>query len=70
MIDVLLIALGIYLALGLIASVWLLAVGLVRTDPALAVSPWRVRLILLPGCVAFWPLLLRRSLHSPRGCHR
>ena len=67
MIDGILLGLGLYLGLGLIASIWLLTAGLVRTDPALDASPKRVRLILLPGCVALWPLLLRRSLHTPRG---
>lgn len=66
MIDALLVALAAYASLGLVASVWLLTLGLVRTDPALASSPRRVRLILLPGCVALWPLLLVHTIRAPK----
>lgn len=66
MIDALLVALAAYAALGLVASAWLLTLGLVRTDPSLASSPGRVRLILLPGCVALWPLLLVRTVRAPK----
>jgi len=64
-IDALLVALAAYTALGLVASVWLLTLGLVRTNPSLSNSPKLVRLILLPGCVALWPLLLMNTLRAP-----
>ncbi len=67
MIDLALTMLGVYLLLGLIASVWLLAVGLPRLDPDLVASPRRVRVLLLPGCVGLWPLLLVKVSRLTKG---
>ena len=53
-------AVGTYLALGLLFSVPFLAAGLGRIDPSARGAPWGFRLIVLPGVVALWPLLLRR----------
>lgn len=66
MIETLLIALSVYALLGLIASLWLLSRGLVRLDPGLAISPHRVRLILLPGCIGLWPVLLAKATRTNR----
>ena len=69
MIDVLLIGLGVYAVIGLVVSAWLLSRGLVRLDPGLAASPHRVRLILLPGCIGLWPVLLTKVMRSSGGNH-
>lgn len=53
-------ALGAYAALGLLFAVAFLARGIGRVDPGARGSGWGFRLIVLPGVVAFWPLLLRR----------
>ncbi len=55
-------ALGAYAALGLAFAVPFLARGIGRLDPGAHGSGWGFRLIVLPGVVAFWPLLLRRWL--------
>ncbi|MBP7586864.1 MAG: hypothetical protein KBA72_02860 [Thermoanaerobaculia bacterium] len=55
-------ALGAYAALGLLFAVAFLARGIARLDPGAHGSGWGFRLIVLPGVVAFWPLLLRRWL--------
>jgi hypothetical protein len=34
--------------------------GLERIDPLGAGSPWSFRLLIVPGTIAFWPLLLLR----------
>jgi hypothetical protein len=51
---------GSYLALGAIFAVAFLARGVARIDPAAAGAPLGFRLILAPGVVALWPVLLRR----------
>ena len=60
-------ALGAYAALGLIFGLPFLARGIARVDPGAHGSGWGFRLIVLPGVVAFWPLLLRRWLAGGGG---
>ena len=67
MIEALLIAIGAYLLLGVLASAWLLLHGLPRLDPGLLQSPKRVRLILLPGCVGLWPVLCAKAIQARQG---
>lgn len=55
-----LIALGVHLALGLVFAIWFLARGLARLDPTAAHAPVWFRLIIAPGVVALWPVLLIR----------
>lgn len=55
-------ALGVYAAFGLMFGAAFVARGIERLDPGARGSGWGFRLIVLPGVVAFWPLLLRRWL--------
>ncbi|MDX2233569.1 MAG: hypothetical protein NW200_03645 [Hyphomonadaceae bacterium] len=52
-------ALGGYAAAGLLAWAALVAIPARRLD--LARAPWRVRLLILPGTLALWPLLVARA---------
>lgn len=59
---------GIYLACGLIFAVPFALVGVRRIDPHAAHGSWGFRLLIIPGAMAFWPLLLRRwtnNIHTP-----
>ncbi len=65
---VLLILLGIYLACGLAFAVPFALVGVKRIDPHAALGSWGFRLLIIPGTMAFWPLLLLRwmkGIHEP-----
>jgi hypothetical protein len=55
-----LIALGIYLAGGLLFAVAFALAGVRRIDPRAAHGSWGFRLLIIPGAMAFWPLLLKR----------
>jgi hypothetical protein len=57
-----LIALGIYLASGLVFAVPFVLSGVKRIDPHAAHGSWSFKLLIIPGTIAFWPLLLRRWL--------
>jgi hypothetical protein len=60
--------LGIYLACGLIFAVPFALVGVKRIDPHAAQGSWGFRLLIIPGTMAFWPLLLLRwikGIHEP-----
>jgi hypothetical protein len=53
-------ALMLYLGVGLVFSVAFVFAGVNRVDPVARQSSWGFRLMILPGSVALWPLLLRR----------
>jgi len=55
-------ALGIYAAIGFLFSLAFIAAGISRVDPQAMGAGIFFRLLVFPGCVAFWPLLLRRWL--------
>lgn len=53
-------AAGLYLAVGLAFAIPFVILGIGRIDPAASESGWGFRLVVLPGCMAMWPLLLWR----------
>ena len=55
-----LIVLGAYLACGLAFAIPFALAGARRIDPHAAQGSWGFRLLIIPGTLAFWPLLLRR----------
>jgi len=55
-----LIALGVYLAGGLAFAIPFVFTGVKRIDPHAAHGSWGFRLLIIPGTMVFWPLLLRR----------
>ena len=55
-------ALGLYAAFGFLFSIAFVAVGISRVDPQATGAGIFFRLLIFPGCVAFWPALLRRWL--------
>jgi len=54
--------LGIYFALGLMFGIYFFVKGATRIDPLIADSKWTVRLLLLPGSIGLWPILLAKLL--------
>lgn len=69
-------ALALYVALGTAFAVPFVLRGVARVDATAAQGTWGFRLAILPGAVAFWPLLLVRWIrgggHPPaeRNAHR
>ena len=59
-IAVFFIALEVYLACGLLFAVPFVLIGVGRIDPHAAHGSWGFRLVIIPGTIALWPLLLRR----------
>lgn len=52
--------LGVYLAFGLLFAIPFAFFGVGKIDPHAAHGSWGFRLLVIPGTMAFWPLLLRR----------
>jgi hypothetical protein len=51
---------GGYAGAGLCFAVPFVTIGVGRIDPVAAGSPWSFRLLIVPGTIVFWPVLLRR----------
>ena len=71
----LVVALGAWLALGLLFAVPFVIRGVDRVDPDARGSGWGFRLIILPGVAALWPLLAWRLIRragppEERNAHR
>jgi hypothetical protein len=63
-----LILLGFYLLLGIIFAVPFVLFGVQRIDPHAGSASWGFRLLMVPGAMTLWPLLLRRwtgGVHEP-----
>lgn len=68
-----LILLGAYLAFGLVFAIPFALLGVKKIDPHAMRGSWAFRLLVIPGTMAFWPLLLRRwvtgSKEPPEECN-
>ena len=62
--NTLLTVIYIYLVIGLFEGTVLVSFGLDRVDSETAGAGIGFRLIILPGAVALWPLLLRRMIRG------
>lgn len=73
---VFLITMGLYLVCGLVFAIPFALAGVRRLDPHAERGSRGFRLLIIPGTMAFWPLLLRRwasGFHVPpeeRTAHR
>ena len=52
----------LYAVIGILFAVVFVWRGVGRIDPVAAEGTLGFKLLILPGCVAFWPLLLKRWL--------
>ena len=59
---VFLIGLGVYLGCGFAFAVPFALVGVKQIDPHAEHGSWGFRLLIMPGAMALWPLLLKRWL--------
>ena len=60
--NVIVLALGIYAAIGLLVALVYVFGGAGRIDPAAKGKgmPIRVRLMIVPGVIGLWPLMLKK----------
>lgn len=65
---VFLIVLGVYLGCGLAFAIPFAFAGVNKVDPHAAHGSWGFRLLIIPGSMALWPILLKRwsaGLNAP-----
>ncbi|HYF33026.1 MAG TPA: hypothetical protein VD993_18000 [Chitinophagaceae bacterium] len=65
-ITVILLIAAAYLAAGLVFAVPFVLKGVTRVDEGAAGSGWGFRIIIIPGTVVFWPLLLKKWLRAKK----
>ena len=53
-----------YLLAGLFFGVWFVFRGVQKIDGGMEGGSWKLRLLLLPGSMALWPLLLKKYLQK------
>ena len=51
---------SVYLAAGFVFALFFIFNGITKVDETTRGSSWMFRVIIIPGTVVFWPLLLRR----------
>ncbi|MFO1512855.1 MAG: hypothetical protein U1F83_08095 [Verrucomicrobiota bacterium] len=64
--ELFLIALGVHLVCGLVFAIPFALIGVKQIDPHAAHGSWGFRLLIIPGTMAFWPLLLKRWLRGAK----
>jgi len=60
--DVIVSFLGLYMGIGLIFGLLFILVFMGRIDSSAAGASWPVRLIVLPGAILIWPIMLMITL--------
>ena len=68
-IGLIFIVIAIYLALGFIFSIAFITKGVDKLDEGANGASLGFRLIIIPGTMIFWPLLLRKWLNSSKANH-
>lgn len=59
-VEISVVALEIYLVLGVLFALLFVPLGVQRVDTQARSAPFSFRAIIFPGVMALWPLLLRR----------
>jgi hypothetical protein len=66
MVAVILLVAAAYLAAGAVFTVPFIIRGVTRIDEGAAGSGWGFRLIIIPGVIVFWPVLLKKWIAIKR----
>jgi hypothetical protein len=53
-----------YLIVGLVFSIFFVTILVAKIDESAQKSSWGFRLIIIPGVVVFWPVLLKKIFRS------
>ncbi len=57
---------GVYLVAGLLFSIAFLVKGLQKIDEVAHAGSLGFRIIIFPGCVVFWPVLMRLWMNAAK----
>lgn len=66
MISFLLITVALYLLLGFVFAILFVISGIDKIDEGAHGAGLGFRVIIVPGCTVFWPLLLKKWIHAAK----
>ena len=69
-VNIILLIVAVYLFAGLLFAIPFIFKGVTKIDEGAHGSKWGFRIIIIPGTIVFWPVLLkkcRKALHRPVG---
>jgi hypothetical protein len=69
LVEVILIIVAVYLLLGVLFVIPFLTKGLTKVDEGAHGGSIGFKIIIIPGVIVFWPLLLRRWITAGRKLH-
>ena len=67
MISILLGIVGLYVMIGLVLGLAFVLRGINRVDEAAGDSAFIFRVVILPGCVGLWPIVLLKWINASKG---
>lgn len=53
-----------YLMIGFLFAIAFVFKGVQKVDPIVAESNWKFRLLIIPGSLALWPVMLKKWLQA------
>lgn len=59
--NIVLLALGLYLAIGIVFYAFFINKGVHKIDSDVKSAPLLMKLLIAPGTIALWPVLLKKS---------
>ncbi len=65
-IDIILSLLGLYFGIGLLFGLYFFFKGAFQLDELISESKWTVRLLVVPGAIGLWPILLLKIINKLR----
>jgi len=65
-INIILLISAIYLLIGILFSIIFLSIGIKVMDEGAHGTGIGFKLIILPGCIIFWPVLLRKWINEKK----
>lgn len=54
----------VYLLIGLLFSIWFALAGAKKLDDGVSETPWHFKLIIIPGAVLLWVVLLAKIIRK------
>ena len=63
---ILLIIAAVYLAAGCVFAIPFIVKGVTKIDESAQGSKWGFHIIIIPGTIVFWPVLLKRWLKASK----
>ena len=69
-VNIILLIVGLYLAAGFVFAIPFVLKGVTKIDEGAIGSKWGFRLIIIPGTIVFWPLLLKKWMAANKQKHK